>query len=613
MHGSAINRSALRSGVERLEPRQLFAAWQNPADNLDVDQSDQVTAVDALYVINHLNSLQKLLIDTPSGENPLVDVNGDNRVSPVDALLVINELNARTTPLTLTWSIAPEDDPNGNDVVANSDVRIEVQATANADLRVQVESLDAQYQQIQSRTNRVSMGANSVNSLGESLYPGLNRVTITVQSSNGRATSISKQIMVGDSVIDWNASILNVIRAWTGVSNDPYQGRVVPSQPPMAARNIAMIHLAMFDAVNAIDGNYLAYVQELPPVPLGASAIAAGASAAYTVASNLYNAPKELAIWSATLVESLSKVQDEQCRNDGVEFGRAVGLAMLAARANDGARKIVSFEPGTEPGDWNRTFPDFLPALLPQWPQVKPFGVKNIEALRPDAPPPLDSQAYAEAVDEVMQLGSLDSTARTAEQEEIALFWADGGGTATPPGHWNRIAENASLIKQLSLVDNAHLFAMLNMALADAGIAAWDSKYAFNLWRPIDAIRQADVDGNAATVADANWLPLLRTPPFPSYVSGHSTFSSAAATVLTELFGDEFTFSSTTDPQNAPSQRPLSAKLIVTRHFSSFNQAAQEAGLSRIYGGIHFSFDNEAGQTLGEAVGQEIVELWAAG
>lgn len=160
------------------------------------------------------------------------------------------------------------------------------------------------------------------------------------------------------------------------------------------------------------------------------------------------------------------------------------------------------------------------------------------------------------------------------------------------------------------LLEHARTLALLNLALADAGIAAWDSKYQYDLWRPIDAIRRAGEDGNDATLPDASWSPFLKTPAFPSYVSGHSTFSAAAATVLTHVYGDDLSFASTTDPQSGLTQRPLASNLIATRHFASFWQAAQEAGISRIYGGIHYAFDNTAGLELGQTIGEAVIDNW---
>ncbi|MBV5344317.1 MAG: phosphatase PAP2 family protein, partial [Rhodoferax sp.] len=190
----------------------------------------------------------------------------------------------------------------------------------------------------------------------------------------------------------------------------------------------------------------------------------------------------------------------------------------------------------------------------------------------------------------------VNSTTRTADQTEQALFWADGGGSYTPPGHWTQIAAQVAAEKGNSLSANARLMAQLNIALADAAIACWDTKYHYTLWRPVTAIQNADVDGNAATAQESGWTPLLITPPHPSFVSGHSTFSAAATGILAATFGDNTSFSTT------------SATLPgVTRSFTSFSQAANEAGISRIYGGIHFEFDNQAGKVIGEQVAAAVL------
>ena len=210
----------------------------------------------------------------------------------------------------------------------------------------------------------------------------------------------------------------------------------------------------------------------------------------------------------------------------------------------------------------------------------------------------MSSIAYATAWNEVRQLGAASGGTRTDEQTTIARFWADGGGTYTPPGHWNEIAATVAREIGNGLADNARLFAALNLAMADAGIAAWDAKYAAEFWRPITAIQQADRDGNPATIPDSTWTPLLVTPPFPEYVSGHSTFSGAAAAILAGFFGNETTFSSETPGLTG-----------VTRTFTSFTQAAEEAGRSRIYGGIHFEFSNADGQSLGRSIAGVVQEL----
>ena len=234
---------------------------------------------------------------------------------------------------------------------------------------------------------------------------------------------------------------------------------------------------------------------------------------------------------------------------------------------------------GTGPGAWEPTPPAFAAYLLPQWGFVAPFAMESSDALRPPGPPPLDSAEWAADYNEVKALGAAVESTRTADQTEIARFWADGAGTETPPGHWNHIAQDVAAAQGNTLEQNARLFALLNLALADAAICAWDAKYAFNFWRPVTAIRFGDTDGNDATAADPTWSSFIATPPFPDYTSGHSTFSGAAARVLARFFGrDDIAFVTGSD-----------ALPGVTRSFAGFAAAAAEAGVSRIYGGIHYT------------------------
>jgi hypothetical protein len=235
-----------------------------------------------------------------------------------------------------------------------------------------------------------------------------------------------------------------------------------------------------------------------------------------------------------------------------------------------------------------------LPYLLPQWGFVVPFAMSSSSQFRPPGPPFLDSQQYAEDYNEVKELGAAVGSTRTAEQTEIALFWADGAGTETPPGHWNSIAQTIADGRGNTLEQNARLFALLNIAMADAAICAWDAKYTFDFWRPVTAIRNADIDGNPATDPDIAWMSFIVTPPFPDYVSGHSTFSAAAATVLPLFFGT----------QDLPFTTGSDFLPGVDRSFSTCLDAAEEAALSRIYGGIHFRSASEDGLQAGVSIGQ---------
>jgi len=383
-----------------------------------------------------------------------------------------------------------------------------------------------------------------------------------------------------DVVTDWNNALLNVIR-------------LDLTAPPQASRAMAMTHLAVYDAVVSVTQThdpYLGY-QSLAGLT---SVEAAAASAAHRVLSDLY--PTHQSAFDSLLNTQLASVSDATQRANGIALGTSTANAMLAARFNDNSTSVVTYTypaPGTI-GAYDRTPNAFANYLLPQWKDVTPFAMISTTQFRPSGAPAINSAAYTAAYNEVQSLGSAVSATRTAEQTQIAYFWADGAGTATPPGHWNLIAQGVSSQQGLSLADNARLFALLNIATADAAIIAWDAKFDEALWRPVTGIRNDD--GNPDTLLDAAWTPLLSTPPHPSYVSGHSTFSAAAGGILAEFFGsDAFNFTVVTeDTSNLP--------VGYTRDYASFSEAVDEAGMSRIYGGIHWQFDNTDGKASGYAL-----------
>jgi hypothetical protein len=248
---------------------------------------------------------------------------------------------------------------------------------------------------------------------------------------------------------------------------------------------------------------------------------------------------------------------------------------------------------------WSPTPPTFSPPVGLNFAFVTPFAMTSPSQFRPGPPPALDSVEYAAAYNEVKSVGGVDSTTRTADQTAFARFWSDLPGTTyTPPGHWNQVAEDAAMSQRLTLPAEARLFALLDIALADAGISCWETKNYYDFWRPVTAIRAGATDGNPLTTADPNWTPLWATPAFSSYTSGHATFSAAAAAVLTSVFGPNFSFTDRGDPNEA----------LAPRHFTSFDQAAAEAAASRMYGGIHFRFDNETGLAVGGEVGQYVLQ-----
>jgi membrane-associated phospholipid phosphatase len=386
-----------------------------------------------------------------------------------------------------------------------------------------------------------------------------------------------RDLFAADMVVQWNDNVLAAIR-------------VDKTPPPKAARALAIVHTSIYDAVNAIDRTYKPYAVDVPALP-GTSAEAAVATAAHRALVTLF--PAQSATFDTEFTASLATIADGPAENNGVALGNLVADKMLALRANDGASAVVSYTPGSDPGDWIPTPPAFTAALLPQWGNVTPFTMTSGSQFAPNNAPALTSAVYAAAFNEVKDLGSATSVTRTADQTAIAKFWADGAGTATPPGHINKIAQAAANSQHNTLSQNARLFAELNVAEADAAIMAWNTKFATNYWRPVTAIRAADTDGNPSTAQDAAWTPLLVTPPFPTYVSGHSSFSGAGAAVLKSFFGrDNIAFTLASEDAT-----------VADRSFSSFSQAAQEAGISRIYGGIHYSFDNVDGLAAGAEIG----------
>lgn len=389
--------------------------------------------------------------------------------------------------------------------------------------------------------------------------------------------------ITGSPVAAWNEQALDAIRA-------------TATPPPRASRALAILHAAIHDAHNGITRDYRQYLVTENRPNENTSTAAAIATAAHDVLVNLF--PTRATQFADEQATQLAPVPIGPSRTRGLAWGQAVAAALLAARANDGSSAVVTYIPGTGPGFWRPTPPAFAPALLPQWGDVAPFGVRPIETFVPKAPPALHTAKYAAEVAEVQSIGSATSTTRTADQTVIARFWANGAGTATPPGHWNQIARVIVAQTGLTVGEEARLFALLNMAMADAAVVSWKAKYDYNYWRPVAAIREADTDGNPLTVVDPAWTPLLVTPPFPEYTSGHSTFSGAAAAVLKGFFGtDDIAFTAESD--DVPG---------VFRSYPSFSAAAAESGMSRIYGGIHFMSANRFGISSGTRVGNSVVK-----
>jgi hypothetical protein len=408
---------------------------------------------------------------------------------------------------------------------------------------------------------------------------------------------------IANEVLQWNETSLKVADA---------NGQVTIVTP----RTLAMVHGAIHDALNAIERRYDAYYFE-GPGQAGASTGAAVAAAAHTVLVGVipsFGTPVQkgtaLAMLDQEYTTALARLPAGPAVGRGVEVGRAAGAAMLSLRKDDGATRDAPYTPGTGVGKW-RPHPNPVPAnppianpdaargyassALPGWGNVTPFTLLSASQFWLPGPPPLASATYARDYNEVKALGGKVSTARTAEQTEIARFWFEG-----PPA-WNRIARAAAVSRGLDVRDSARLLALTNIAMADAYTAGFKIRYVYDLWRPVTAIREGDSDGNEATAGDPTWDSHQNTPAVSDYPSTQSTFSAAAAAVLAGVLGTDQV------PISITSGKPFEN---ITRSFTSFSQAARESADSRIYAGIHFRSACEDGLVLGRKIGQRAYAMY---
>ena len=381
-----------------------------------------------------------------------------------------------------------------------------------------------------------------------------------------------------DAVTDWNETAISAA-ASIGISTG-WQSRIV-----------AIAHAAMFDATNSIERKYTKYAIEVSP-PAGASAEAAAITAAHAVLTQLV--PDEKKKLDAALTTTLAKVADGAAKDAGAAVGREVAAKLLDLRSTDGIDAKVAYTPGTTPGAWQPTPPALTPGVLTQFGAVTPFMLKSSDQFTMPGPPPLASDAFARDMQEIQAVGARRSTSRTAEQSEVAIFW-----TVSTHMPFNAAARAAATKRGNALVENARLFALLNMAGADSQIACWHWKYQVSFWRPITAIRAADSARNAALKPDPHWESLLTTPAHPDYPSGHASYGGVAAEVLKAMFGDDRVDVSFTWPAFG-----------VTRTYTSFSQLDREIIDARVWGGIHFRKTDEDSSALGHQIGEYAVKTW---
>jgi hypothetical protein len=359
-----------------------------------------------------------------------------------------------------------------------------------------------------------------------------------------------------DMVTEWNQTAFNALNVTAG------------QDARLVVLHLAMVHGAVYDAVNAIDGGYEPYLLATHSARPTDSKKAAAATAAYRVLLNLV--PAQEAALTDKYNASLATIPDGRSERRGIRVGNAAAEAMIEARTGDGRFGTPFFPVGTEPGVWRPVLPAFGNDPLAWLGQVEPFLIRRPSQFRSEGPYALTSAEYAAEFDEVKELGSLAST-RTADQTHAALYWAEN-----PPRTWNRIVRTLSTQAGLSLTENARLFAMVYLTASDAFISVWNDKMFWRFWRPITAIREANADGNPATVADPSWLPLVANPPYPEHPSGHLGLTGSFAATLQDFFGTDAVFLTDT---NAGGR---------TRSWSSFSQIVEEVVYARMWSGIHF-------------------------
>ena len=401
--------------------------------------------------------------------------------------------------------------------------------------------------------------------------------------SNGASFDAGRQTP-GDSapqpvnpVLQWNRILLVIVRT--------------PGAQPATihpTRSFAIMHAAIYDAVNAIDRTHRPYLAHLTDASKFASQDAAAGTAAHDVLVALYPAFKSAL--DVDLQQSLAQIPNEDGNAEGIRIGQTVAQNILALRSKDGSNALpIPCVFGDAPGDYQSTPPNFPPQpQFTHWSRVTPFALRRANQFRPGPPPALASERYSDAFNQVKSLGIVNSTTATDDEKLTGRFW--GGAIQN---YWNEITQTASLAHNLTTAQSARLFALLNLSLADSVIAFYDAKSTYNFWRPVTAIRAANTGGNLEILADPNWLPqAIKTAPDPSYPGAHAVISAAGAEVLISFFErDRFELDVTSEVLPG-----------VDRSFTSFSAASEEATLSRIFAGQHFHFDLTTGQRLGREV-----------
>jgi hypothetical protein len=376
-----------------------------------------------------------------------------------------------------------------------------------------------------------------------------------------------------DVIADWNKTAIEVMKA-VNVGGNPW------------TRTLAMMHVSMSDAVNSVQDRYARFTPEIPTDP-NASVEAAAAAAAREILMRQY--PGQKARIDEAFATTLASVPDGPARAAGIALGEKVAATVFADRQNDATNVPDTYRPMTQPGVWVPT----TPPLFPQYATAKTWGMQSASQFRPGPPPELSSALYARDYNETKDLGGMKSSKRTDAQSDAVRFWTQANlGPA-----WFQAATQVSARRGLPLAENARLFALMSMALANCFIVDWDAKFQYNFWRPVTAIRNGDQDGNDATERDAGWLPLNATPMHPEYPSQAGINAGAARGILESFFGS--------GPESLVATDIADARL--SRQFNSFAQMAEEHKEVRVWGGIHFRSSLNVGEAMGQRIADHLV------
>jgi hypothetical protein len=379
------------------------------------------------------------------------------------------------------------------------------------------------------------------------------------------ATFLQANRALADAVLDWNEIALATVVA---------SGQ----RPPDGARAMAMMHVAMFDTINAIEPKYRPYAYQSKG-SANMSAEAAAAAAAHTVLSKLY--PDQAQTLDKSYDAAMSKISDGNAKTAGIALGREVGAQCLAMRANDGAGGASTYKHKVTPGV-------YVPTAFPvssEWTKMKPWFMRETTQFRPGPPPALTSAVWSRDLEEIRAIGGRNSAVRTREQTDVARFW-----TVTGAPSWNPVVRSLAISANLSAIENARLFALVNMAASDAFVAVFDAKYAYDFWRPVTAIRYE---------SDAAWLPLVETPMHPEYPCAHCISAAAVGAVLESKFGKGTIPTVTMVSPTAPG---------VTRSWNRIADYAQEVNNARVWGGIHYRNSTQVGEQMGKTIGELAVK-----